>query len=122
VYFATQWFADKPGLSDRALQASVAKLEADAHKAAMEASKIAAEADAQRQESFKVFASAIDEHFGNDSMATQLKIAKLLETNPELEIQLKKVQAIAAQYEMRVAVIDPTKQIGVPGPPGDRAA
>jgi hypothetical protein len=97
-------------------------MEADARKAEMEASKVAAEADAQWQEAFKIFAAAIDEHFANDSMATQLKLAKLLETNPELQAQLIKVQSLATQYEMRVTVIDPSAETSLPRPPGDKVA
>ncbi|MDP2448021.1 MAG: hypothetical protein Q8M93_07275 [Polaromonas sp.] len=83
-------------------EATVRKIEAEGEKLVEEAAKIAAEKDVAKQEALRIFCQTVDSTFGSeDPNAYALKLAKLLETNPEMANQLSKVQGILATLQQQ---------------------
>lgn len=76
--------------------AVVNKVDAEGEKLIQEAAKLAAEKDLIKQEQFRTFCETVDKSFSaNDPQQNvMLKLAKLLETNPEIGNQLEKVNEI----------------------------
>jgi hypothetical protein len=77
-------------------EATVRRIEAEGDRFVEEAAKIAAERDLLRQQELRAFCETIDSVFKSDDsqLVSSLKMAKLLETNPELAAQLEKVNAV----------------------------
>ena len=77
-------------------EAVVRKTEAEGEKLIEEAAKISAERDVAKQLELKQFCENVEDIFApNDSPhAMVLKMAKLLETNPEVAAQLDRVNAV----------------------------
>ena len=77
-------------------EAVVRKTEAESEKLVEEAAKLAAEADVAKQQELAAFCENVDTIFMTTGRpeAAMLKLAKLLETNPEIAAQLDKVNAI----------------------------
>ena len=84
-------------LADAYTEAKVQKERSEACKIAEEASEIAAKKDLIRQKSAKEFGAVIDDIFADDSLppgAKALKLAKLMEENPQVAAQLDNVKEI----------------------------
>ena len=88
-------------------EAKVKIEEASADIKVEEAIRIGTERNLTRQEELKLFCEIINEHFSDaDTEAKiQLKMAKLLETNPEIEKQLNKVNSIITKLKNKGAKI-----------------
>lgn len=82
-------------------EAKVRKLQAEAEKITQEAAKLAVEKDIAKQQEMKDFCANLDEIF--DPTAPEriniLKLAKLMETNPELATQIEKVNQLMERLE-----------------------
>jgi hypothetical protein len=74
-------------------EALVRKTEAEGEKLIEEAAKISAEKDIAKQSEIRAYIENVDAIFNDSSskQAAMLKLAKLLEANPEIETQLQKV-------------------------------
>jgi hypothetical protein len=84
-------------LADAYTEAKVQQERSEACKIAEEASEIAAKKDLIRQKSAKEFGAVIDDIFADDSLppgAKALKLAKLMEENPQVAAQLDNVKEI----------------------------
>ncbi len=78
-------------------QAEVTKKENEARKIAEEAAEIAARKDVTKQKEVQTFNAIIDDIFANDTLppgAKALKLAKLMEKNPQIAKQLEEVKDI----------------------------
>jgi hypothetical protein len=79
------------------VEAEVQLKQNEATRLAAEAAEIAARADVNRNESGVLFNQQVDNIFADDNLPEAvkvLKLAKLLETNPDLLAQLEKVREI----------------------------
>lgn len=106
ISFFVPRLRQQEGLALRAEEALIQKAEADAVKSAAEAEKtieeaarIAAEKDRLRQDTLQKFNENLDSVFKPEDPReiTMLKMAKLLEANPDLEKQLDRVNEIIAR-------------------------
>lgn len=79
--------------------ASVKKLDAEGEKIIQEAAKLSAEKDIARQQELKAFCENVDNFFSADDPphVMMLKFAKLIEVNPEIAVQLEKVNKLIGQ-------------------------
>lgn len=77
-------------------EATVRKLDAEGEKLLQEAAKIAAERDIARQQELKLFQENVERTFSLDDRpeVVLLKMAKLLESSPEIAAQLSKVNGL----------------------------
>lgn len=77
-------------------EATVRKIDAEGEKLVQEAAKLAAERDLAKQQELRAFCETVEKSFGGDDPphVLALKLAKLLEINPEIANQLDKVQGI----------------------------
>lgn len=77
-------------------EATVRKLDAEGEKLVQEAAKLSAERDVAKQEELRIFCETVDKSFAPDDSphVVKLKLAKLLETNPQIANQLEKVNEI----------------------------
>ena len=82
-------------------EAKVRKLQAEAEKITQEAATLAVEKDIAKQQEMTDFCANLDEIF--DPTAPEriniLKLAKLMETNPELATQIEKVNQLMERLE-----------------------
>jgi hypothetical protein len=84
-------------LAEAYTRARVAREEGEARKIAEEAIRIAVKADLEKQEDLKEFGAAVDEIFRNRALgheARVLKLAKLIENNPEILGHVDKAQLL----------------------------
>ena len=90
-------------------EAAVRKLDAEGEKLSQEAAKIAAEREVTKQEELRRYQENVENTFrpSDSPEVTILKMAKLLQMNPEIADQLAKVNAVlerlARQRQCRVA-------------------
>jgi hypothetical protein len=85
-------------------QAEVAKKENEARKLMEEAAEIAARKDLTQQKEVKQFNDIIDDIFADDGLlpgAKALKLAKLMEKNPQVAAQLEKVKDIIEKLALK---------------------
>jgi hypothetical protein len=85
-------------------EAKVAKEENEARKKAEEAAEIAARKDLIRQQEASEFNALIDDIFAEDGMpagAKALKLAKLMEKNPQIVAQLDEVKGIIEELALK---------------------
>lgn len=77
-------------------EATVRKLDAEGEKLLQEAAKLAAEKDIARQQELKLFQENVERTFSADDRpeVVLLKMAKLLQSNPEIAAQLNKVNSV----------------------------
>ena len=101
------WLHKNVELSDRAIAANVDKMQAEARVAAETANKLAAEREAIKHENFRKFVEVIDKTFSqhSDEAALKLKLAKLIETFPELEENLAKIKEYESEYGLMLVRI-----------------
>ena len=104
-------------LADAYDEAKVEKERSEARKIAEEADKIAAKRDLIRQKSAKEFGDVVDDIFMVDSLplgARALKLAKLIEKNPNVFAQLEKaeevIESLAFKKVLRVEIVDKSKK------------
>ncbi len=84
-------------LAEAYAEATVQKEYSEAHKIAEEAAEIAARKDLIKQEEVKEFASIVDNIFAADGLpqtAKALKLAKLMQNNPQVAVQLANAKEI----------------------------
>lgn len=84
-------------LAEAYAEATVQKEYSEARKIAEEAAEIAARKDLIKQEEVKEFAGIVDSIFAADDLpqtAKALKLAKLMENNPEVAVQLTNAKEI----------------------------
>ena len=100
-------------LAEAYTKAKVEKERSEARKTAEEAAEIAAKKDLLKQKGAKAFNAVIDDIFADDSLpagAKALKLAKLMEENPEVAAQLDKVKGIietlALQKGLKMEIVD----------------
>jgi hypothetical protein len=82
--------------------------ESEARKNVQKATELAAEADLKRQQATKEFQDNVDRVFSDDGLppaAKKLKLAKLIESNPDLEKQLDKVEKIIERLSTKGGII-----------------
>jgi hypothetical protein len=85
-------------------EAKVAKEENEARKIAEEAAEIAARKDLTMQQEASEFNALIDDIFADDGMpigAKALKLAKLMEKNPQIVAQLDEVKGIMEELALK---------------------
>jgi hypothetical protein len=102
-------------------EAKVEKERSEARKIAEEAAEIAAKKDLIRQKSAKEFVAVIDDIFADDSLppgAKALKLAKLMEENPQVAAQLENVKEIietlALKKGLNIQAVDESNNL-LPG-------
>jgi len=102
-------------------EAKVEKQRSEARKIAEEASKIAAKTDLIRQKNVKAFSAVIDDIFAVNSLpsgAKALKLAKLMEMNPQVAVQFDNVKEIietlALKQDLNIQAVDESNKI-LPG-------
>ena len=84
-------------------EAKVEKERNEALKIAEEADEIAAKKDLVRQKSAKEFSAVINEIFADDGLPTgakDLKLAKLMDENPRVMSQLKKIGKVVEKFSL----------------------
>ena len=94
-------------LAEAYTEAKVAKEQNEARKIAEEAGEIAARKDRTRQQEASEFNAIIDDIFSDDSLpagAKMLKLAKLMEKNPQLASQLRKVKEIIEELGLKTGL------------------
>lgn len=108
-------------LADAYTEAKVEKERSEARKVAEEAAEIAAKKDLIRQKSAKEFGAVIDDIFADDSLppgAKALKLAKLMEENPQVAAQLENVKGIietlALKKGLNIQAVDESNKL-LPG-------
>lgn len=92
--FGGKWAKYGYGLSKTYVEAEVENKQNEAAKTAAEAAEISARADANRNQAAKLFGEQVDNIFKDVTLpetAKLLKLAKLMESNPELVEQIDKV-------------------------------
>jgi hypothetical protein len=98
-----KWAKYGYGLSKTFIEAEVANKQNQAAKTAAEAAELSARADANRNQAAKIFNEQIDSIFKDDLLpesAKLLKLAKLLESNPDLAAQLEKVAELIESLQL----------------------
>lgn len=109
-------------MANEFLHAKVKKEHGDAEAKVEEAAKIAAEKSKIQQEELTEFCNTVDNHFmeADDDTKIKLKMAKLLETNPEIGNQLDKVNSILESLQskrgVRVSIQDSATQTTIAEP------
>jgi len=100
-------------LAEAYAEAKVEKEKSEARKRTEEAAEIAARKDVTRQEEVKEFCSIVDGIFADDGLppgAKALKLAKLMEENPQVAAQLDKIkdliEKLALNKGFNVEVVD----------------
>jgi len=94
VYIILPWLKHGRDLARIYTEAKVDREEAQAKKIVEEATKIKVEKDILKQQEVKEFVALVDDIFAKDDLplpAKMLKIAKLLEANPQIMMQLEKI-------------------------------
>ena len=84
-------------------EAKVEKERSEARKIAEEATEIAAKKDLIRQKSAKEFVAVVDDIFTDDGLllgAKALKLAKLMEENPRVLMQLEKAEKVIEKFSL----------------------
>lgn len=84
-------------LAEAYAEAKVEKEKSQARKVMEEAAEIAAKSELARQKALKEFGAMVDDVFADDKIpetVRALKLAKLIEKNPEVAAQLEKVKEI----------------------------
>jgi len=84
-------------------EAKVEKERSEARKIEEEANEIAAKRDLIKQKSAKEFGYVIDEIFADDSLpafAKALKLAKLMEENPQVVAQLERAEEVIDKFSL----------------------
>ena len=77
-------------------EATVRKLDAEGEKLLQEAAKLAVEKDIARQQELRLFQENVERTFSADDRpeVVMLKMAKLLQSNPDIAAQLNKVNGV----------------------------
>ena len=84
-------------LAEAYAEAKVEREKGEAYRIAEQTAKISARKDLLKQQEVKEFNSIIDEIFKSDGLppaAKMLKLAKLVENNPQIMIQINKVKEL----------------------------
>jgi hypothetical protein len=98
-------------------EAAVQKERSEAQKIAGEAAEIAARKDLIKQKEVKEFSSNIDDIFAvNDlpPVAKALKLAKLMENNPQIEAHIGAAQGLLQELSLREFIDAPHKSLPPP--------
>jgi len=85
-------------------EAKVEKERGEARKVTGEADEIAARKDLTRQKEVKEFNRSVDDIFKNDGLASGakvLKLAKLIEKNPQVIAQLEKAEEVIEMFGLK---------------------
>ena len=86
-------------------EAQIEKERNEARKIAEEAAEIAAQNDLIRQKSAKEFGAVINDIFADDSLppsAKTFKLAKLIEANPEIVVQLERAEKVVEKLSLNI--------------------
>jgi hypothetical protein len=99
-------------------EAKVEKERGEARKVTGEADEIAARKDLTRQKEVKEFNRSVDDIFKNDGLASGakvLKLAKLIEKNPQvveqLEIAEEVIGMLALKKSINIEVVEESKKV-----------
>jgi len=102
--FVFPWLRRSKDLGEAYAEAKIAREENEARKIAEQAAEIAARKDVTRQKEVQTFNAIIDDIFAYDTLppgAKALKLAKLMEKNPQVAKQLEKVKDIIENLALK---------------------
>lgn len=115
--FVCPWLRQSEDLVEAYAKAKVEREENEARKIAEEAAEIAARKDVTRQKEVKTFNAIIDDIFKDDTLpmgAKALKLAKLIENNPQVAKQLENVtdiiEKLALKKGLNIEVVDDSQK------------
>lgn len=88
-------------------RAKLRKIRGEGEAKVEEAAKIASEIDQMKQKELKEFCEIIDSHFAemDPSLSVHIKMAKLLQTNPQIVKQLEKVQGMLGALNLEKGAV-----------------